>query len=98
MKPNSVTSSDEIKLAGPEGAIGDGAVFTSTPEIIRRHARIVGDWVTSIGLEASAYGTRLMRRTKVTEIYKKTGHLRAGQLLFARYRGAASDACTACRL
>ncbi len=36
----------------------------------RQYARIVRDWVTSIGLEASAYGTHSMRRTKVTQIYK----------------------------
>ena len=38
-------------------------------------------WVTSVGLEPSAYGTRSMRRTKVAQIYKKTGNLRAVQLL-----------------
>ena len=32
----------------------------------RQYARIVRDWVTSIGLEVSAYGTHSMRRTKVT--------------------------------
>lgn len=37
--------------------------------------------MTSIGLEVSAYSTHSMRRTKVTQIYKKTGHLRAVQLL-----------------
>ncbi len=47
----------------------------------RHYARIVRDWVTSIGLEASAYGTHSMHRTKVTQIYKKTGNLRAVQLL-----------------
>lgn len=47
----------------------------------RQYARIVRDWVTSIGLEASAYGPPSMRRTKVTQIYKKTGTLRAVQLL-----------------
>ncbi len=47
----------------------------------RQYARIVRDWVTSIGLEASAFGTHSMRRTKVTQIYKKTGNLRAVQLL-----------------
>ena len=47
----------------------------------RQYARIVRDWVTSIGLEATAYGTHSMRRTKVTQIYKKTGNLRAVQLL-----------------
>ena len=47
----------------------------------RQYARIVRDWVTSIGLEAGAYGTHSMRRTKVTQIYEKTGNLRAVQLL-----------------
>ena len=39
------------------------------------------DWVNSIGLEPSAYGTHSMRRTKVAQIYRKTGNLRAVQLL-----------------
>ena len=47
----------------------------------RQYARIVRDWGTSIGLEATAYGTHSMRRTKVPQIYKKTGNLRAVQLL-----------------
>lgn len=49
----------------------------------RQYARIVRDWVTSIGLEASTYGTHSMRRTKVTQIYKKTCNPRAVQLLLA---------------
>ena len=47
----------------------------------RQYARLVRDWVKSIGLEPSAYGTHSMRRTKVAQIYKKTGNLRAVQLL-----------------
>jgi site-specific recombinase XerD len=47
----------------------------------RQYARIVRDRVASIGLEVTAYGTHSMRRTKVTQIYKKTGNLRAVQLL-----------------
>jgi len=47
----------------------------------RQYARIMREWVTSIGLEKTAYGTHSMRRTKVTQIYKKTGNLRAVQLL-----------------
>ena len=47
----------------------------------RQYARIVREWVMSIGLEPTAYGTHSMRRTKVTQIYKKTGNLRAVQLL-----------------
>ena len=47
----------------------------------RQCARIVRGWVMSLGLEPSAYGTHSMRRTKVEQIYKKTGNLRAVQLL-----------------
>jgi hypothetical protein len=47
----------------------------------RQYARIVRDWVGSIGLDVTAYGTHSVRRTKVTQIYKKTGNLRAVQLL-----------------
>jgi len=47
----------------------------------RQYARFLKDWVTSIGLEPSGYGTHSMRRTKVALIYKKTGNLRAVQLL-----------------
>jgi len=47
----------------------------------RQYARLVRGWVKSIALEPSAYGTHSMRRTKVTQIYKKTGNLRAVQLL-----------------
>jgi len=35
----------------------------------------------SVSLEPSAYGTHSMRRTNVAKIYKKTGNLRAVQLL-----------------
>lgn len=47
----------------------------------RQYARLLKNWVCSIGLEPSAYGTHSMRRTKVAQIYKKTGNLRAVQLL-----------------
>jgi integrase len=47
----------------------------------RQYARIVHRWVASIGLDASAYGTHSMRRTKAALIYKKTGNLRAVQIL-----------------
>jgi len=38
-------------------------------------------WVKSIGLESTSYGTHSMRRTKAAQIYRKTGNLRAVQLL-----------------
>jgi hypothetical protein len=37
--------------------------------------------VVSLGRKPSAYGTHSMRRTKVAQIYKKTGNLQAVQLL-----------------
>ncbi|MGD8616902.1 MAG: tyrosine-type recombinase/integrase [Gammaproteobacteria bacterium] len=47
----------------------------------RQYARIVNRWVTSIGLDPHKYGTHSLRRTKAALIYKKTGNLRAVQLL-----------------
>jgi integrase len=47
----------------------------------RQYARIVHGWVASARLDSSAYGTHSLRRTKVAQIYKKTGNLRAVQLL-----------------
>ncbi len=56
--------------------------FHDRPHIsTRQYARMLKDWVRSIGLEPGAYGTHSMRRTKVAQIYKKTGNLRAVQLL-----------------
>ena len=47
----------------------------------RQYARLVDKWVSMIELEPRAYGTHSLRRTKVALIYKKTGNLRACQLL-----------------
>jgi integrase len=47
----------------------------------RQYARIVDEWVESIGLDSRKYGTHTMRRTKAALIYQKTGNLRAVQLL-----------------
>jgi site-specific recombinase XerC len=56
--------------------------FTARPHIsTRQYARIVQKWVASAGLDGAAYGTHSMRRTKAAQIYKKTGNLRAVQLL-----------------
>jgi site-specific recombinase XerC len=49
----------------------------------RQYARLVDRWVALIGLDPAAYGTHSMRRTKVSLLYKKTGNLRACQLLWA---------------
>jgi integrase len=47
----------------------------------RQYARLVSDWVGSCGFDPSLFGTHSLRRTKATMIYKRTGNLRAVQLL-----------------
>jgi len=47
----------------------------------RQYARLVDHWIASIDLPRSSYATHSMRRTKSTLIYRKTGNLRAVQLL-----------------
>lgn len=47
----------------------------------RQYARLLKAWVKMVELDAQSYGTHSLRRTKVAMIYKKTGNLRACQLL-----------------
>ena len=47
----------------------------------RQYARLLADWVASIGLDPRVFGTHSLRRTKATLIYRRTGNLRAVQLL-----------------
>ncbi len=47
----------------------------------RQHARLVQEWVASIGLDPAKFGTHSLRRTKVVLIYRRTGNHRAVQLL-----------------
>jgi integrase len=47
----------------------------------RQYARLVSEWIASVGLEPKLFGTLSLRRTKPTLIYRRTGNLRAVQLL-----------------
>jgi len=47
----------------------------------RQYARLLSEWLSLIGLDPSLFGTHSLRRTKATLIYRKTGNLRAVQLL-----------------
>jgi len=47
----------------------------------RQYARLVSEWIGSIGLGPRLFGTNSLRRTKATLIYRRTGNLRAVQLL-----------------
>ena len=65
----------------------------------RQYARLVSDWFTSVGLDPLKFATHSLRRTKATLIYRRTGNLRAVQLLLghgkiestARYLGIEID-------
>src|SRR5438309_5978553 len=65
----------------PEQSLFPSRVSASPHLSTRQYSRIVGSWVNSIGLDAAAYGTHSLRRTKATLIYRRTRNLRAVQLL-----------------
>jgi integrase len=58
------------------GRRGGGQCLTT-----RQYARLVSEWIASIGLDPLKFGTHSLRRAKATLIYKRTGNLRAVQLL-----------------
>ena len=68
------------------GLKNDDYLFTSRVKnhdhlSTRQYSRIVKRWVSSIGLDATAYETHSMRRTKASLIYKRAKNLRAVQIL-----------------
>jgi site-specific recombinase XerD len=52
----------------------------------RQYARLLSEWVSGIGLNPLKYATHSMRRTKATLIYRRTGNLRAVQLLLCHLK------------
>ena len=72
-----------IKLArlSPSVFLFPGRIHGSPHLSTRQYARLVHRWIGSIGLDDTAYGTRTMRRTKASLVYRRTKNLRAVQLL-----------------
>ena len=68
------------------GYLFQGRKHPATPISTRQYARLVRRWIAGIGLDPSLYGTHSLRRTKPTLIYKRTGNLRAVQLLLGHAR------------
>ena len=58
------------------GRRGSGRSITT-----RQYARLVSEWIADIGLGPHLFGTHSLRRTKATLIYRRTGNLRAVQIL-----------------
>ena len=65
----------------------------------RQYARLVVKWIANIGLDPHFFATHSLRRTKATLICRRTGNLRAVQLLLGhrkiestvRYLGIEAD-------
>jgi integrase len=68
------------------GKTADDYLFTgyrgsNRPLSTRQYARLLSTWLSGIGLDPLQFGTHSIRRTKATMIYRRTGNLRAVQLL-----------------
>jgi integrase len=87
--PFEITDSTREALAGwlaLRGQRNDDWLFPSRSRpgnhiSTRQYARLVDRWVAMIDLEPRAFGTHSLRRTKVALVYRRTGNLRACQLL-----------------
>lgn len=63
------------------GYLFTGRKYPGCPLSTRQYARLVDEWVRLAGLDPLQFGTHSLRRTKAALIYRKTGNLRAVQLL-----------------
>ena len=70
---------DYLKATGKRP--GDGRRGPNRNMTTRQYARLVSEWIGSVGLDPRLFGTHSLRRTKATLIYRRTGNLRAVQLL-----------------
>lgn len=61
--------------------MGQAALAGRGESTARQYARLVRDWVSAIGLDPCCYGAHSLCQTKAALIYRKTGNLRAVQLL-----------------
>lgn len=52
----------------------------------RQYARLVDGRVTGVGLRPGDYGTHSLRRTRASLIYRRTGGLRAVQILLGHIK------------
>ncbi len=74
---------DYIRAAGrkPGEFLFAGRRGPNRPLSTRHYARLVSTWIASIGLDPHLFGTHSLRRTKASIIYRRTGNLRAVQIL-----------------
>src|SRR5476651_2620247 len=74
---------DYIRTAGkkPGGFLFTARRGQEDRMTTRQYARLLSEWIAGIGLDPHLFGTHSLRRTKATLIYRRTGNLRAVQLL-----------------
>lgn len=97
--PQSLSNWLGIRPGNREGWLFPSRMNPETHISTRQYIRLLKHWIARVGLEPSAYGTHSLRRTKVSLLYRKTGNLRACQLLLghtklentARYLGVELD-------
>ena len=70
-----------IRRGDPSGWLFPSRLIPAAHLSTRQYIRLVKSWIARIGLEPADYGTHSLRRTKVSMLYRKTGNLRACQLL-----------------
>jgi site-specific recombinase XerD len=63
------------------------------PMTMRQCAHLLGSWLRATGLDPLAYGTHALRRAKASMIYRRTGNLRAVQLLFGHTKIESTVRC-----
>ena len=74
---------DYLRAAGKRSGefLFAGRLRPDRPLSTRHYARLVSTWIASIGLDPHLFGTHSLRRTKASLIYRRTGNLRAVQIL-----------------
>jgi integrase len=76
----------EAKNKDPGDFIFTGRRSSDRSLTTRQYSRLLSEWIAGIGLDPALFGTHSIRRTKATLIYKRTGNLRAVQLLLGHAR------------
>jgi integrase len=71
----------KVRPADDDGWLFPSRIAPGAHLSTRQYIRLVKYWTALIGLEPAEYGTHSLRRTKVSMLYRKTGNLRACQLL-----------------
>ena len=77
----SLTDWLKVRRGEAEGWLFPSRLVSGAHLSTRQYIRLVKEWIALIGLEPAEYGTHSLRRTKVSMLYRKTGNLRACQLL-----------------